>query len=115
MRMRTATAIGTALAAAAALTVFAPTAARAGSGPSCELGGETSQRNIYSVQCEYSVAGNPVLTWSGDMPIVSGQGTSTIKGTCIGNSEYYTIVVTWAGAPTPSPATVFYCDPGGGK
>jgi hypothetical protein len=114
MRMHTATAIGMALAAAAALTVVAPTAALAGTGPSCELGGETSQHNVYYVQCEYVVTGNPVLTWSG-IPIVSGQGTSEMKGTCIGDSEYYDIKVTWAGAPTPPPTTQFYCDPGHGQ
>jgi hypothetical protein len=114
MRMRTATAIGTALAAAAALTVFAPTAALAGSGPSCWLNGYTGKGNIYSVECQVSVAGNPVLTWSG-IPIVAGQGTSLINATCIGNSDSYTVRVTWTGAPTPSPSTEFICDPGHGQ
>jgi hypothetical protein len=112
--MHTATVIGTALVAAAALTVVAPTAALAIAGPSCELGGNTTQKNIYYVLCEYSVTGNPVLTWSG-IPIVSGQGTSEMEGTCIGNSEYYDITVTWAGAPTPPPTTQFSCDPGHGR
>ena len=108
MRMHTATAIGTALAVTAALTVVAPTAALAIAGPSCRLGGNTTQKNVYYVQCEYFVTGNPVLTWSG-IPIVSGQGTSEMEGTCIGGSEYYDIKVTWAGAPTPPPTTQFVC------
>lgn len=91
--------VGIAAAAAAGLIALTPPSANATETPSCEQGGATTQRNIYTYNCELFVAGNPYITWSG-APIVSGQGTSELWGTCVGGSLPYTITARWTIAGT---------------
>jgi hypothetical protein len=110
MRACRSTGLITAAAVAAGLTVLAPQAApAANAAPDCTQGGSTGAHDIYYWFCSYSVAGSPTLTWAG-APIVSGQGTGRVKGTCIGGSNPYFITVSWVdstgAAQTSAPYTL---------
>jgi hypothetical protein len=112
MRVRRSTGLVTAAAVAASLTVLIPSAARASNpAPDCSQGGATGTRNVYYWNCVYSVPG----TWRG-APIVSGQGTGHVVGTCVGGSLPYFITVSWVdGSGTTQTSAPYTLDCAGGK
>lgn len=95
MRARRFTGLLSAAAVAVGVAVLAPSPAQASNpAPDCSQGGSTGTRNVYYWSCVYYVSGNPVITWRG-APIVSGQGTSQVTGTCVGGSLPYYITASW--------------------
>jgi hypothetical protein len=101
---------------AAGLTVLASQSALAANpAPDCSQGGSTGKPNIYYWNCDYSVAGSPQLTWRG-APVISGQGTGQVTGTCVGGSLPYFITVSWidsTGTPQTSSPYTLHCASGG--
>lgn len=109
MKMRSIAGLGISVAVIAGATVLAPVTAMASSSLECEQGGQTGQRNIYYYLCDDPVAGASNYVWAG-APIVSGQGTERIEGTCIGGSLPYTIRVSYVvNGVTENDATGLTC------
>jgi hypothetical protein len=97
------------------MAVLTPLPAMAGTGTiSCETGGLTGTRNMAYWDCVLDDPNPSFETWSG-APLISGNGTTTARGTCILNSLPYYITVEYLDKVWQSETDIFTCSAGGGR